>query len=302
MPEQAILRRRCQTQVNFRLFLIAAAALAVVGLIVGCGGEEKTFYIAGIPDQKASELTLRYETLTDYLSEELDVTVEYIPTVDYAATVTGFSQNDIQMAWFGALTGVQARSAVPGSLAIAQRNRDQGFHSKFIVQADLDVNSLEDLRGKTFTFGSESSTSGHLMPRFHILEAGIDPNTDFNGPPNFSGSHDKTWALVESGAFEAGALSEAVWDRAVAEGSVDASKVREFSVTPPYYNYNWTIRGDVDEEFGDGFTEKVRRAILSIGEDESEILDLFSAQMFVESDNSNYEGVRVVAEDLGIIR
>ena len=274
--------------------------MAAVMAIVGCSGEEKTFYIAGIPDQNSSELALRYETLTDYLSEELDVNVEYVPTVDYAATVTGFSQNDIQMAWFGGLTGVQARIAIPHSQAIAQRERDKRFHSKFIVQADLDVSSLDDLRGKTFTFGSESSTSGHLMPRYYMLEAGLDPVSDFNGPPNFSGSHDKTWALVESGAFEAGALSEAVWDKAVADGRVDTSKAREFHVSPPYFDYNWTIRGDVDEEFGDGFTEKVRAVILGI--DDEEILGLFSAEAFVESENGNYETIRSVAEDLGIIR
>jgi phosphonate transport system substrate-binding protein len=206
------------------------------------------------------------------------------------------------MAWFGGLTGVQARLAVPGSLAIAQRPRDAAFHSKFIVRSGLEVDSLEDLKGLTFTFGSESSTSGHLMPRHFMIEAGVDPDEDLDGPPNFSGSHDKTWKLVESGAFQAGALNEAVWEAALEAGKVDTEKVTEFYTTPAYFDYNWTIRGDADARFGSGFTDRVRRALLTLGDGQPEILELFSTESFVQTDNRNYEAIRDVAESLGILR
>ena len=196
---------------------------------------------------------------------------------------------------------MQARLAVPGSEAIAQRPRDAEFHSKFIVGTDVDARTLEDLAGLTFTFGSESSTSGHLMPRFFLLQAGLDPATDFNGKPNFSGSHDTTWKLVESGAFQAGALSEAVWDAALSEGKIDTSRVRELIITPSYFNYNWTIRGDADDTYGDGFTEKVLQALLNIDGETPEILSLFSADGFVETSNDNYDAIQDVAESLGII-
>ena len=253
------------------LGLVAAIAA------VACGGEEaETFHIAGIPDQNATKLARRYQALTSYLSEELGVPVEYVPTVNYAATVEAFKRGDIQMAWFGGLTGVQARLATPGSEAIAQRPRDEQFHSVFIVRSDLEVDGLEDLKGLRFTFGSESSTSGHLMPRHFLLEAGVDPETDFRGKPNFSGSHDKTWKLVESGAFQAGALNEAVWESAVAEDRVDTSKVRVLSTSPPYFDYNWTIRGDLDSVFRSGFRDEVKQALLDIGDGEQEVLDMFS--------------------------
>ncbi|MCH7654135.1 MAG: phosphate/phosphite/phosphonate ABC transporter substrate-binding protein, partial [Chloroflexi bacterium] len=155
-----------------------------------CQGRDSvsTLGIAGIPDQNASALARRYEVLTSYLSEELGVDVKYVPSVSYAATVTGFERGDIHMAWFGGLTGVQARLAVPGSRAIAQRPRDREFHSKFIVNAEVAAEGLGDLKGLTFTFGSESSTSGHLMPRHFLRQAGIDPDADFYGPPSYSGS------------------------------------------------------------------------------------------------------------------
>ena len=285
--------------------LWVSLGVVVLGFVLSaCGdsGNEKVFRIAGIPDQNASTLAQKYHILTDYLSQELGLTVKYVPTVNYAATVTSFNRGDIQMAWFGGLTGVQARLASPGSLALAQRPRDTEFHSKFIVKSGLDVTILEDLNGLTFTFGSESSTSGHLMPRHFLLEAGVDPETDFDGNANFSGSHDKTWALVESGAFQAGVLNDAVWDEAVEEGRVDVSRARVFFVTPSYFDYNWTARGDLDAEFGDGFTLRVQNALVSLDGSDQDVLDLFSTDSFIESQNENYQAIQDVAKSLGIIQ
>ena len=282
--------------------MLGVALLLSANVAVACASDgEAAFRIAGVPDQNASTLVRRYDALTEHLNDVLDVEVEYVPTVDYAATVLAFKRGDVQMAWFGGLTGVQARRAVPGSTAIAQRPRDATFHSKFIVQAGLDVAGLEDLAGLNFTFGSESSTSGYLMPRFFLSQAGIDADVDFSGGANFSGSHDKTWALVESGAFQAGALSEAVWDQAVSEGCVDTTRVREFYTTPAYFDYNWTVRADVDTRFGAGFTDRLRGALLALDEDHKDILDLFSAQGFIETKNENYSAIEEVAITLGIV-
>lgn len=293
-----------------RVFVVSMTiALALLAALIsagaGCAGSqenEKVFRFSGIPDQDVAQWARRYTTVSDYLSKELGVRVEGVPTMDYAAVVTGFERGDIQMAWFGGLTGVQARLAVPDSEAIAQRPRDADFHSVFIIQAGLPVEELADLKELAFAFGSESSTSGHLMPRYFLLEAGIDPDKDFNGLPNYSGSHDRTWKMVESGAYQAGALNEAVWERAVEEGRVDLSKVREFYRTPPYYDYNWTIRGDVDRVFGDGFKDKVKAALLAIGPAEQEILDLFNADRFIETRNENYDAIESVARQVGIIQ
>ncbi|MCE2405665.1 MAG: putative selenate ABC transporter substrate-binding protein [Dehalococcoidia bacterium] len=283
------------------LFLAAATALG------GCGGEGpgEVLQIGGIPDQEAAKLARRFNTVADYLRDELDVQVEYVPSVDYAALVTAFKNGDVHLGWFGGLTGVQARDASPGARAIAQRPRDTEFHSVFVAGSDLEVTSLEDLKGLTFTFGSESSTSGHLMPRHFLLQAGVDADADFQGLPGYSGSHDKTWKLVESGSFQAGALNEAVWQKAVDDGKVDLGKVRVFFTTPPYFDYNWSVRGDLDQAFGEGFTQRIQSALMSLSpsqEGEKEILDLFQAQGFVPSDNGNYEAIEDVARDLGIIR
>jgi phosphonate transport system substrate-binding protein len=263
--------------------------------------------VGGIPDQDAARLARRYEDFANYLEQELGVPVEYVPSVNYAAVVTAFTQDELQVAFFGGLTGVQARLQNPGAQAIAQRENDAKFHSKFIARADLPMESLEDLKEHapdlTITFGSESSTSGHLMPRHFMTQAGIDPDTDFQSEPNFSGSHDLTWQLVESGSFDVGALNEDVWDRAVTEGQVDTTKVREFYTTPDYFDYNWTVRAELDERYGEGFTMRLQEALLELNPQEhAEILELFSTEKFIVSNNDNYQAIEDVGRELGMIQ
>lgn len=272
----------------------------------GDDGDRPVLYLGGIPDQNVANLERQFELMATYLSEETGLDVRYAPATDYAAIVSAFRRGDVHLAWFGGLTGVQAQNAVENSTAIAQRPRDEEFHSRFIVQADLDVEELTDLEGLSFTFGSESSTSGHLMPRYFMLEAGIDPDSDLSGPPNYSDSHDATYALVESGAFQAGALNEAVWEAAVDQGRVDTSKVRDFYTTPAYYDYHWAIRGDADETFGEGATQDITDALLAVTPEHSEgaqeMLELFATDSFIATSNDNYEAIREIAEDLDILR
>ena len=288
--------------------LVPVLVLLLATVLTGCSsdgdvGSKKTLYIGGIPDQDTSLLVRRFDGVADYLSGELGVDVQYKSSIDYAAVVTAFANEDIHLAWFGGLTGVQARKAAPGAQAIAQRPRDMEFASVFIVHKDIPAQGLQDLAGHTFTFGSVSSTSGHLMPRYFLLQAGLDPETDFNGLPNFSGSHDATWKFVESGSFQAGALSRAVWDSAVFDGRVDAAKVRELEITPPYYDYNWSARPGLDESFGSGFSQRLKDALLNMHKDpnQAEILEAFRTEAFIETNNGNYAAIEDVAKMLGMV-
>lgn len=258
--------------------------------------------IGAIPDQDVSVLSRTFNGTAEYLSQATGLRVEYVPSTDYAALVTAFERGDIHLAWFGGLTGVQAVAAVPGSTAIAQRPRDAEFQSVFIIQPGLPAQSIRDLKGLTFTFGSESSTSGHLMPRYFMIQAGIDPDRDLAGPPNYSGSHDKTIKLVESGAFQAGALNIAVWESRVEAGEVDLDKVRVLEITEPYYDYHWVAHANIDAIFGEGTQQRIQEALLSMGPEQQEILDLFATDRFIPTRNENYEAIRQVAEQLGILR
>lgn len=287
--------------------LFPIIALALLLAVAGCASTKagQTMYIAGIPDQDVAVLEQRFNSIAEYLTQETGITVKYVPTIDYAAVVTGFRQGDIQMAWYGGLTGVQARLAVPNAQAIAQRPQDEKFTSVFIVQKGLGVKSLTNLKGRSFTFGSESSTSGHLMPRYFLTQAGVDPEKDFSRV-NYSGSHDTTIKLVEAGSFQAGALNVDVWNSRVREGKVDTSKVEAFLHTQPYYDYHWVIRGDVDQKYGEGISEKIKQAMLKLnaanGGKQKQIMDSFQAEKFIATQNDNYKAIEAVARALGIVQ
>lgn len=264
-----------------------------------------------IPDQDPEKLQRLYTQLADYLEAELGVPVEYKPVTDYAAAVTAFRVGDLDLVWFGGLTGVQARLQVPGAQAIAQRDIDEEFHSVFIANTSSGLTEftseadLAQLKGRTFTFGSDSSTSGRLMPQYFMQKAGINPDTDFRGEPGFSGNHDATIKLVEAGTFEVGALNEQVWLDRVAEGAVDTSKVAVIWRTPPYYDYHWVISPEVDERYGEGFAEKVQAALVGLDPsipEQKEILDLFGAEQFIPTANDNYAQIEEVGRQVGKIQ
>lgn len=293
--------------------------LAVLGLIVsacGGGGADAAdgegassvagpLVIGGIPDQDVSLLEERFDGIADYLTREVGIPFEYRPATSYAAVVTAFEQGDVLLGWFGGLTGVQARLAVPDAHAVAQRPRDREFHSVFIVGAELEAAALADLAGRSFTFGSESSTSGHLMPRFFLGEAGIAPETDFDGLPGYSGSHDKTWKLVETGTFEAGVLNEAVWQAAVEDGAVDTTRVRVLETTPPYVDYHWVLQPDIDATYGAGTGQRIVDALLAMGSSaetqDAATLALFDTDAFIPTDNDAYLDIERVARELDLV-
>jgi len=293
--------------------VLVAVLAAMLGLLTACGGgggDEPTFTVGAIPDQDPEKLQRLYGNVSSYLEEELDVPVEYEPVTDYAAAVTAFRVGDLDMVWFGGLTGVQARLQVPGARALAQREIDAEFHSVFVANTSTDlepvdsVAGLTQLRGHTFTFGSQISTSGRLMPQHFLDRAGVGLE-DFQGDPGFSGSHDRTIKLVQSGTFDAGVANEQVWRSRVESGQVDTGRVRVIWRTPPYHDYHWVIRPEVDEEFGDGFTERVREALLSLDREdpeEREILELFGARRFIATGDSNYAQIEAVAREIGKIQ
>lgn len=283
--------------------MIVLLSVVMVIFLGACSGGSKeeakkeTIKIGAIPDQNAADLNRSMKDFAKDLENKTGLNVEYVPSVDYSALVTAFGRGDIQLAWFGGLTGVQARNLVPEAEAIAQRPIDEEFKSVFIAQKDLEIDKLEDLKGKSFTFGSESSTSGHLMPRYFMKDAGINPDKDLDGTPNYSGSHDKTYKLVESGAYQTGALNISVWEAAVKEGKVDESKVKVFYTTPEYYDYNWTVN-DIDKET----KGKLKKAILSMAAEDNEVMKLMQTEKFIETKNENYRAIEEVAKELKIIK
>jgi phosphonate transport system substrate-binding protein len=271
--------------------------------------QAEPFVIGAIPDQDPEKLQRRFRLLAEYLEEELKVPVEYKPVTDYAASVTAFRVGDLDMVWFGGLTGVQARLQVDGAQALVQRDMDPEFHSVFIANQASGLTPIEEvadlsqLKGRTFTFGSESSTSGRLMPQYYLSQAGVSLD-DLKGEAGFSGSHDVTIELVEAGTYEAGVLNENVWNARVEAGEVDLDKVQVIWRTPAFHDYHWVIRPDVAARYGENFADSVAQAFLQLdpgNPEHQEILDLFSAERFIATNNDNYLEIEAVGREIGKI-
>ena len=267
--------------------------------------------ISAIPDQQPEKLNRLYGLVANELSKQLGVPVKYVPVTNYAAAVSAFRTGNLDLVWFGGLTGVQARLQKPGAKVIAQRDIDASFHSVFIANTKSglrpvsSVQGLSQLKGKRFTFGSESSTSGRLMPQYFLGQAGVKPNQFSGGAPGFSGSHDATIALVQSGAYQAGAVNEQVWKANLGSGKADPSKVTVIWKTPGYPDYHWIAQPNLDKRFGKGFTNRIQTAILSwrtSNPEQKQILSLFGAQQFTGAKASDYNRIEQVGRQIGKIR
>lgn len=256
--------------------------------------------VSAIPDEAPTELQRKFAPLGKYLEQQIGMKVEFIPVTDYAAVVEGLASNKVDLAWLGGFTFVQARLRTGNAIPIAQREEDKAFTSKFIANAASGINSLADIKGKNFTFGSVSSTSGHLMPRYFLLQQKLDPDKDFKRVA-FSGAHDATALQVESGRVEAGALNASVWEKLVNEKRVDTKKVKVIWTTPPYFDYNWTVRGNLDP----ALVRKLTDAFLQLDPKNpahKELLDRQRASRFVPTRPENYKGIEQAARSAGLLK
>ncbi len=286
--------------------LTSALVLSLKSVVAGVlfaacslASAQQVFRITAIPDESPTELARKAAPLVKYLEAKLGMKVEFTPVTDYAAAVETLVNKKIDMAWFGGFTFVQANVRSGGkAIPLVQREEDEKFRSVFIT-GDAGIQSLADLKGKDLSFGSQSSTSGHLMPRSFLMQAGLTPEKDFRRVA-YSGAHDATIAAVASGKVQAGALNISVWDKFVADKKVDPAQVRVFYITPTYYDYNWTVHADMPA----ALREKLTQAFVALSRDTAEgkeILELQRATRFVPTKAENYKGIEAAAKSAGLL-
>ncbi len=279
---------------------LACACAAMLSLSTSAVAADAVLRVSAIPDEAPTELQRKFAPLGKYLEAQTGMKVVFTPVSDYAAVVESLATKKIDLAWLGGFTFVQAKIRTQGTaIPIVQRIEDARFTSKFIT-ADPAIKGVGDLKGKTFAFGAPSSTSGHLMPRFYLQQAGINPDKDFKNVA-YSGAHDATVAFVVAGRADAGVLNASVWDRLVEQKKVDTDKVRVFSTTPPYFDYNWTVRGDLDP----ALVKKLTQAFLNLNPanpEHKEILTLQRAAEFIPTKPENYDGIEKAAYAAGLLK
>lgn len=282
-----------------RTRLSALAAGLALSLSCALSQAADVLRVSAIPDEAPTELQRKFKPLGAYLEQQLGMKVEFVPVSDYAAVVEALASDRLDMAWLGGFTFVQTRLKTGNAIPLVQREQDEKFTSKYIT-ANPAVKSLQDLKGKTFAFGSVSSTSGSLMPRFFMLKDGIKPE-EFFSRVAYSGAHDATVAWVQAGKVDGGVLNASVWDKLVAAGKVDTSKVVVLGITPPYYDYNWTVRGNLDP----ALTAKIKAAFLALDPAkpaDKAILDLQAATRFIPTKAENYTGIEEAARAAGLLK
>jgi phosphonate transport system substrate-binding protein len=261
---------------------------------------DKVFRVSAIPDEAPTELQRKFKPLGEYLEKKIGMKVEFTPVTDYAASVEALINKKVDMVWFGGFTFVQANERSKGQITpLVQRAEDEKFKSVFVT-TNKSINSLNDLKGKTLSFGSESSTSGHLMPRYYLLAAKIDPDSDLKRIA-FSGAHDATVAAVAGGKVDAGALNISVWEKLIAEKKVDPAVVRVFYTTPGYYDYNWSVRTDMNADLKKKLTDAFLALDPAKPEDKA-IMDLQRASKFIPTKAENYKNIEAAAQNAGLLK
>jgi len=277
-----------------------ASALAAAACLPLAAQAEEVLRVSAIPDEAPTELQRKFAPLGAYLEAETGMKVIFVPVTDYAAVVEALATRKIDLAWLGGFTFVQARIRTKGTaLPLVQRAEDAKFTSRFITAND-GIKTFADLKGKTFAFGAPSSTSGHLMPRYFLGQEGLNPDKDFKNTA-FSGAHDATVAFVQAGKVDAGVLNASVWDKLVEQNKVDTTKVRVFATTPPYFDYNWTARGDLDPKI----QAKITQAFLKLdpaNPAHKEIMALQRASKFIPTRAENYKGIETAAHAAGLLK
>ncbi len=293
------------------LALLPAVSPPVPASLLPAAIAQPVLRIGAIPDQNPEKLNRLYGLVADELSQQLGVKVAYVPVTDYTAAVSAFRTGSLDLVWFGGLTGVQASLQKPGAQMLAQRDIDAQFYTVFIANARSGLKPIQSqkglvtLKGKRFTFGSESSTSGRLMPQYFLAQAGVKLADFAGGAPGFSGSHDATIALVQSGTYDAGAVNEQVWKSSLRSGKANRSKVVQIWRTPSYPDYLWLGQPNLDQRFGKGFSAKLRQSIISwrsTDPEQKQILSLFGAQQFTTVKPGEYKQIEQVGRQIGKIR
>ncbi len=281
--------------------LIAFLALFLVTLSAQAGEIPAVLRVSAIPDENPNELLRIYTPFADYLARALGMRVRFVPVVDYAATVEGLAAKKLDLIWYGGFTSLQAVRRTQGNAKrLVLRQEDAEFKSVFITRPETGIKTLADLKAKTFSFGSVSSTSGHLMPRYFLLKHGVDPERDLKQVA-YSGAHDATALWVESGKVDAGALNFLVWDKLVETKKVDRGKVVVFWTTPPYADYVWTVRGDLDK----GLQEKIASAFLKLNYANPEhrrLLDLHRTKKYIPAHDEDWRGIEEAAMAAGLLK
>lgn len=273
----------------------------------GQGGQEKAaqeqstpakteLKISFIPVESAEEIVKRYQGIVDYLSKELNMKVTTYVANDYSAVIEAMRAGHVDVAWYGPFSYILA-SQEANAVAFANPINEDGldtYNCYFITRKDSGIKSIADLKGRSFTFGDPASTSGHLVPRYMLTKAGLNPEKDLK--VQFSGGHDATAMAVKNKKVDAGAMASEVYDRLVKKNVITPEEIVIFAKSDPLPLDPWSYRKDLPEDL----KQKVKEALLQIDQKAPQALQGTGFIKFKPVEDSRYDVIRDVARTLNL--
>jgi phosphonate transport system substrate-binding protein len=278
---------------------LLASALAASALFSPFAAQAKdanpdTLRVALLPDENAATLIQNAQPLKDYLAKTLDKKIEIVVTTDYSSMIEAMRFGRIEIGYFGPFSYVLAKSKAPEieAFAVGVEKGKPTYNSVLIATAGGPVKSLADIKGKSFGFGDQASTSSHLAPRAHLAKNGLIGDMDYK--PVHLGTHDAVARAVQAGQIPAGALSEPILRTLIERGMIDPAKIVELDLSAPIPNYPISMQGYLAPEL----KEKIRSAFLELKDEE--ILASFRVEGFEPASDESYDVLRETANILNL--
>ena len=283
---------------------ITSLALAGLVSLTGCSGSNSTasdaananpskLVVALLPDENAATVVQDNEGLATYLENALDKEIELVVTTDYSSMIEAASNGRLDLAYFGPLSYVLAKTKSDlEPFAARLKEGSTAYTSIIIGNAEAGVDEFTDLEGATVALGDPASTSSRLFPELTLAEAGLTSGDDYEAV--FLGAHDAVALAVQNGNAEAGGLSRPIFDSLVEEGTIDPAKITIIAESEPIPQYPWTMRSDLDT----GLKDQIRSAFLNL--DDQSVLEPFKADGFAAMEDADYDGIRKAGEILDL--
>ena len=278
---------------GIRTVLARALLLSALLALASCQGDRQvspdTLIVSVLPDQSSAELVSRFTPLKDYLEETTGQPMTLVLADNYAGLLQSFVEQEVHLAFFGGLTFVRAEEAVNAE-PLVMRDADLAFRSCYVVRADEPRSALADFKGSAFSFGSELSTSGHLMPRHFMRDTHIVPE-DFFGSVEHSLTHDETALKVANEAVEIGVMNCSIFEQMLDDGVLSEERIRILAKTPAYVDYVWAIQPDISDELKKALMDAFLALDIANAEHEA-ILRPLRAHVFLPAGRADFEDVR----------
>jgi phosphonate transport system substrate-binding protein len=213
------------------------------------------------PYDSGAKFVGAYKTLTSLLTQKLGCTVKLFVATNYTAEVEAMRAKKLDIGEFGPLGYIFAHklaNAQPVAVFATKDRKPVTYTAALWVPTDSQIQSVADLKGHTIAFSDPGSTSGNLFPRYALLKAGLDPDTEVK--IQFAGSHTASLLALTNGKVDAGEVNSQQQATASAAGQFDASKFRTIWRSAPIPNDPITVRGDLPA----AFRQAVTKALLSL--------------------------------------